>query len=365
MLDSTDPVLVTALGAFAFLVLAAIGWIVFADTLRARLGLTDNNPFADLRAALTGADGVALVVPSNPGIDAVASGVGLAAACREWGVTPTLVAADEVSSDDTRAFCNLFDVEVDTIDDGVVDEDVAVAVGGGGPVPTLGPTPVVGVVRHRPLTDENRVVVGGTDGATATTVTRLLDWGDVTPDQRTATVLLYGIHAGTSEFRRTRGESDHAAAGRLHRYADRGRLDALRTPGLSDETFDVVGSAIRNRERNATFAVSNVGTVPTVGALEEGADTLLRLDGVTTAAAFGLHDDTVLTSCRAEDVRTNAFDVLSAAFDENAVAGDADAAVARVPLGLFGGVSDECRDTLDELVDRSARRVLRDAFEEG
>lgn len=363
MFHSTGSVLVAALAVLALVVLAAVAWIRFGDRLRGRLGRTGPSPFEALRDELAGADDVALVVPANPGIDAVASAVGLSTVCREWGVTPSLVAPDDVSSDDTRAFCNLFDIDVDSLDDGIADADLAVAVGGGGPVPTLGPTPVSAVVRHRPVTDEDRIVVGGTDGATATTVTRLLDWSEVAPDQRTATVLLYGIRAGTSEFRRTRGETDHLAAGQLHRYADRGRLDALRTPGLSDETFDVVGEAIRNRERNATFAVSNVGTVPTVGALEEGADTLLRLDGVTTAAAFGLHDDTVLTSCRAEDVRTNAFDVLADAYDEDAVAGDADAAVARVPLGLFSGVGDECRDTLDELVDRSARRVLRDAFE--
>lgn len=365
MFHGSGPLLTAALVVLAVTVFVVLIWILFRERIRGALGLTEPTPFEALRSEVRGADNVALVVPANPGIDAVASAVGLATACRDWGATPAIVAVDHVSSDDTRAFCNLFDIDVDSLDEGVGDADLAIAVGGGGPVPTLGPTPVAAVVRHRPITDEDRIVVGGTDGATATTVTRLLDWSEVVPDQRTATVLLYGIRAGTSEFRRTRGEADHVAAGRLHRYADRGRLDALRTPGLSDETFDVVGSAIRNRERNATFAISNVGTVPTVGALEEGADTLLRLDGVTTAAAFGLNDDTVLTSCRAEDVRTNAFDVLATAYNEDAVAGDADAAVARVPLGLFSGVSDDCRDTLDELVDRSARRVLRESFEEG
>jgi len=84
---------------------------------------------------------------------------------------------------------------------------------------------------------------------------------------------------------------DFQAASFLQEFADQGTIDALRAPGMSGETFDVIGEAIANRERRASFAVTNVGSVPAVSSLEEAADTLLRLDGVSSAAAFGVHEE--------------------------------------------------------------------------
>ncbi len=75
--------------------------------------------------------------------------------------------------------------------------------------------------------------------------------------------------------------------GFLHAYADLGRIEELRSPGVSGDTFDVLGEAIASRERRASFAVANVGIVPSVSAFEEAADSLLRLEGVSTAAVFG------------------------------------------------------------------------------
>lgn len=132
---------------------------------------------------------------------------------------------------------------------------------------------------------------------------------------------------------------------------------------MSGETFDVIGAAIENRERRASFAVTNVGSVPAVSSLEEAADTLLRLDGVSSAAAFGVHEDTVVTACRADDVRTSAMDVLASAFDHPGPRRDTDTATARVPLGLFSRVSADRRATLDDLIDASTRKALFSAFE--
>jgi nanoRNase/pAp phosphatase (c-di-AMP/oligoRNAs hydrolase) len=256
-----------------------------------------------------------------------------------------------VTSDDAKAFCNLFNLTLDVIEDHLDDYDGAVAVGGGGTVPSFA---------NRPL-----VVAGNDAGSTSTIVARFIQRTDRKPEQDDATALLYGIRAGTREFRRVRSREDFQAASFLQEFADQGTIDALRAPGMSGETFDVIGHAIGNRERRASFAVTNVGTVPAVSALEEAADTLLRLDGVSSAAAFGVHEDTVVTACRADDVRTSAMDVLSTAFDTTeGLGGDADAATARVPLGLFSRVSAERQQTLDELIDASTRKALFAAFEQ-
>lgn len=357
--------------------LAAAGAVVIASgaggyavhsVLRRRPG-PDPQEAATLRRTVAGMDEVALVVPESPSIDAMAAAVGLQALCKEWGVAGRVFAAGAVTGEDAKAFRNIFDVDVSVVaeaGDELAQCDGAVAVGGGGAVPSFGGNvPVVAVVRHRPAAAENCLVIARTDdGATATTVAHLFEQSDALPEQRVATALLYGVRAGTREFRRVRGGSDYEAASFLHDRADHGRIEALRAPGMSGETFDVIGDAIANRERRASFAVTNVGVVPSVSALEEAADTLLRLDGVSSAAAFGVHDQTIVVSSRAEDVRTNALEVLQMAFEGGeAIGGNADAATARVPLGLFSQLDDAYATTLDELVDASTRKALFAAFE--
>jgi len=330
--------------------------------LRGRVvgGDSDPNGFHALRETVSGRECVALLLPDAPTVDSVAAAVGLGAVASHWGTATRVVALGDGPTEDIRAFCNLFDVTVAESPPAAVDG--ALVVGGAGPVPSPPGMAVIGAVRHRSAPHDGPLVVTGDDGATSTTVTRLLEAEDVVPDERTASALFFGVRAGTQEFRRVHG-NDFDVASFLHNYADQGRLDALRAPGMGDETFDVLGTAIANRERRATFAVANAGTVPTVSALEDATDTLLRLDGVTSAATFGVHDEAVVVSCRSDDVRESASDLLRSAFSSGTIAGSADAASARVDLGLFSRVSEENSKTLDELVDASARKALFSAFD--
>jgi nanoRNase/pAp phosphatase (c-di-AMP/oligoRNAs hydrolase) len=357
-----------ALLAVGLLLAGAVGYS--ARTYVNRSSASDEDDGVDaLRTTVAGVDCLALIVPESPSIDALAAAVGLQALCSEWGVTALLFAEGTVTGEDSKTFCNIFDLDLDVIDEAstsVSDCDGAIAVGGGGTVPYLSNNPpVLAVVRHRPAAEENILTITRTDdGATATTVTDLIENVGMIPDQRVATALLYGIRAGTREFRRANGDNDYKAAGYLHTYADLGRIEDLRAPGMSGETFDVIGRSIANRERHASFAVANVGAVPAVSALEEAADTLLRLEGVSTAAVFGVLEEIIVVSCRAEDVRTNAFSIVESAFDDSAtIGGNADAATARVALGLFGQVDADHQATLDSLIDASTRKTLFAAFE--
>lgn len=357
------------LAAAAIIVGGTSGYLLYA-VQRRRRSAGEPETIAQLRQTITGLSDVALVVPENPSIDDLAAALGLQALATDWGVNAELYTRGEVTAEDASAFCNIFDVSpalVGESAEALAEADGVITVGGGGPIPTFSTTPVVAVVRHRPATTDHPLVVSRSDdGSTSTTVARLLNDAGVVPEQRVATALLYGIRAGTQEFRRVRGQSDYEAASYLHDYADHGRIEALRSPGMSSDTFDVIGESIANRERKASFAVSNVGTIPSIGALEEAADTLLRLDGVSTAAVFGVHEDTVVTACRTEDVRSNAVEILETAFDEvETVGGNADAATARVPLGLFSQVDADHRETLDELIDASTRKALFRASEAG
>lgn len=353
----------------ATLVAGAAGGYGIQALRRRRHRADDADDVAQLRETVAGLEQAVLVVPENPSIDALAAALGIQHLCREWGVPANVAAAGEVTAEDARAFCNIFEIDPVLVDDSpteVTGADGAIAVGGGGQVPnvTAGPG-VVAVIRHRPAAVEHPLVISrADDGATATTVTHLFREEGLVPDQRAATALLYGVRAGTREFRRVGGHSDYDAASFLHDHADHGRIDALRSPGMSGETFDVLGEAIGNRERRANFCVTNVSTVPGVSALEEAADALLRLDGVSCAAVFGVHDGTVVVACRAEDVRTSALDVLAGAFDyRESIGGNADAATVRIPLGLFGQLDGNHQQTLDSLIDASTRKALFSGFE--
>lgn len=364
LVTDNAPVVATAL----FLLLSG-GGVLYATQFRS-LGRTRTAESAEaLRDVVAGQNRVALVVPESPSIDSLAAAVGVQSLCKDWGVAARLAAEGEITGEDSKAFCNIFDIDVTVLDEhgeGLPNCDGGIAIGGGGAVPRLSNNPpVLAVVRHRPAAEENILAITRTDdGATSTVVTELVREIDFVPDQRVATALLYGIRAGTREFRRANGLNDYDAAGFLHTYADLGRIEELRSPGVSSDTFDVLGEAIASRERRASFAVANVGVVPSVSALEEAADSLLRLEGVSTAAVFGLHEETIVISCRAEDVRTSAVDILTGAFDPSeTTGGNADAATARVSLGIFARVDSEHANTLDSLIDTSTRKALFTAFE--
>ncbi|WP_458206378.1 DHH family phosphoesterase [Haladaptatus sp. NG-SE-30] len=362
-LDGNTTVVLVAL-----LLALSTGGVLYAVQLRSVRRNDEKSPIDSLRETVAGQNRVALVVPESASIDSLAAAVGAQALCKDWGVAGRIAAEGEVTGEDSKAFCNIFDIDLTVIDrgEGLPDCDAAIAVGGGGAVPRLSNNPpVVGVIRHRPTAEENILTITRPDdGATSTVVTELIREAALIPDQRVATALLYGVRAGTREFRRANGPNDYDAAGFLHAYADLGRIEALRSPGVSGDTFDVLGEAIANRERRASFAVANVGGVPSVSALEEAADSLLRLEGVSTAAVFGLHEETIVISCRAEDVRTSAVDILDGAFDASeTTGGNTDAATARVPLGIFAQVDSQHAATLDSLIDASTRKALFTAFE--
>lgn len=361
----SGPVPIAA-STVAALVLVAIGGYAARTGVRrvgAGLGLGTPDELTRFRRSIQGVDRVALILPTHPEVDAIAAAVGLQALCEGWGVRADLRAPERPESDDVTAFCNLFDLDIGSLDDARA--DVGVAVGGGGPVPDLGALgPPVAVVRHRPVPVDGPTVLASSDAAaTSTTVATLLQRSEVDPESRVAAALLYGVRAGTNEFRSVRSGRDYDAARYLHDLADQGMLERLRAPGTSGETFDVIGAAITDRERRASVAVANAGTVPGVSALEEAAGTLLRLDGVSTAAVFGTDDGGVVVACRTEEVRTNAASILDRAFEDGHTAGGPDTATTRVSLGPFADIDPDQEETLAGLVDVSVRDALFEAAE--
>ncbi|NOY11036.1 MAG: potassium transporter TrkA, partial [Archaeoglobi archaeon] len=83
--------------------------------------------------------------------------------------------------------------------------------------------------------------------------------------------------------------------------------------------------------------------------------------GISTVLVFGIIKDNVYLSARNTDVRINIGDVLKKAFkDVGSAGGHAHAAGGKIPLGIFGDVSD--KETLAKLVTQAVKKRFLSAL---
>ena len=178
-------------------------------------------------------------------------------------------------------------------------------------------------------------------GATATIMTKYLQDLDILINTELATALLYGIKVDTDDFRRNTDPADLIAAAYLSPLANHDILSRIETPSRSIEEIEILGDAIKNREINGSYLLSNVGPIHNRDALAQAADYLLTLEGITTTIVFGLGEDHIYISGRSRDVRINIGKVMQDAFGAEKGGGHAMLAGAQIPLGVLGGTKDK------------------------
>ena len=134
---------------------------------------------------------------------------------------------------------------------------------------------------------------------------------------------------------------------------------------MSPETLDVLAEAIQNREVQGSHLVSNAGFIRDRDALGQAAQHLLKLEGITTTAVFGISDDRIFLSARSKDIRINIGDILQDAFSGiGETGGHSTQGDVEIPLGIFTGIetSDDNRDTLLQLTEEAVRKKLFQAM---
>ena len=179
-------------------------------------------------------------------------------------------------------------------------------------------------------------------GATASIFAQYLQELDIPVDKRVATGLLYGIRSDTRDFRRNVTPQDLNNAAFLLPLTDADLLDQIMSPTLSQETLDVLGTAIRNRKSTSGYLISNVGFVRNRDALPQAADLLISLEGVNTALVYGISDEAIVMSARNRDVRIHIGNVLREAFgDVGDAGGHPSMAAATIPLSYFSRVREK------------------------
>ncbi|WP_144902810.1 DHH family phosphoesterase [Halobellus captivus] len=324
-----------------------------------------------LAEVLEGAsDGLAVLTHDNPDPDSIASAAALQAIARDHGIDAVINYDGEIGHQENRAFVNLLGIELVPLSEGKpLSEYGAVALvdhmkSGD---PDIDAEIDIFIDHYEP--DEG-IDAAFTDvrpnvSSTSTILTKYLQEFNISPSEAVATALLYGIRSETLDFKRETTPADLTAAAYLYPFANHDTLEQVESPSMSPETLDVLAEAIQNREVQGSHLVSNAGFIRDRDALGQAAQHLLKLEGITTTAVFGIADDRIFLSARSKDIRMNIGKILEDAFDGiGETGGHSTQGDVEIPLGIFTGIetSDDNRDTLLQLTEEAVRRKLFQAM---
>ena len=305
-----------------------------------------------LFSLLAGWEGtLGIITHKNPDPDAIASAMALAAIAKQANPNSraTRIFYDgSIGHQENRTFVNLLDIKMEHLNPESLAKCNYLA---------LVDTPAPGANNDVPEGTKIHIIIDHhrdgkygsgsgtfTDirpgvGATASILTQYLQELDIPVDKRVATALMYGIRADTKDFKRNITPSDLNYAGFLLPLTDADLLDKIMSPSLSQETIDVLGKAIANRQINSGYLFSNVGYVMNRDALPQAADLLITLEGVNTVLVYGITDSAIVVSARNRDIRLHIGNALAEAFgDIGDAGGHPNMAAATLPLHYFGRV---------------------------
>jgi nanoRNase/pAp phosphatase (c-di-AMP/oligoRNAs hydrolase) len=325
-----------------------------------------------LFSLLAGWEGtLGIITHNNPDPDAISSAVALAAIART--ANPRTLATrifydGTIGHQENRTFVNLLDIKMEHLSPEALAQCTYLAMvdcPGPGANNDVPPQTRIDIVIDHHREGKQRPFAGSfadirpAAGSTASILTQYLQELDVPVDKRIATALLYGIRTDTREFRRNVTPQDLGYAGFLLPLTDADLLDKIMSPSMSQETLDVIGTAITKRRIQSGYLFANVGFVMNRDALPQAADLLITLEGVNTALVYGITDTAIVISARNRDVRLHIGNALSEAFGEMGDAGGhPNMAAATLPLHYFGKVEDKAR--LLEIVIEPVLRKFRD-----
>ncbi len=319
---------------------------------------------ADILGSATGR--LAILTQDNPDPDSIASATALQAIAEEFGIEADILYDGDIGHQENRAFVNLLGIELLAREDApplAEYETLALVDNMKSGDYDLGLEIDIFIDHYEPDEDleADFIDVRTNVSSTSTILTKYLQEFDLSPSETVATALLYGIRAETLDFKRDTTPADLTAAAYLHPFANHDTLEQVESPSMSPETLDVLAEAIQNREVQGSHLFSTAGFIRDRDALEQAAQYLLDLEGITTSAVFGIVENEIIVAARSKDIRINIGSVLQGAFEEmGEVAGHSTQGSVEVPLGIFTGIeaSEDNRDTLLQLTEEAVRRKL-------
>lgn len=308
-----------------------------------------------LSTLLAGWEGtLGIITHNNPDPDAISSALALSVIARS--VNPNRLSCrifydGIIGHQENRTLVNLLEIKMEKADPLTLQECTYLALIDS-PAPGVN-NPLLPKTRVHIIIDHHRDGQGSDSvatfvdtrpglGATASILAQYLQELDISVDKRVATGLLYGIRSDTRDFRRNVTTQDLNNAAFLLPLTDPDLLEQIMSPSLSQETLDILGTAIRNRKIRSGYLISNVGFLRNRDALPQAADLLISLEGVNTALVYGISEEAIVMSARNRDVRIHIGNVLREAFgDIGDAGGHPSMAAATIPLTYFTRVSDK------------------------
>ncbi|MFA9517132.1 DHH family phosphoesterase [Halopenitus sp. H-Gu1] len=333
-----------------------------ADRVLDVTGANENERIVDLLSVLQSLSGpLAVVTHDNPDPDAIASAIGLQHIAEVAGVDADACYGGEISHQENRALVNVLDISLQHLDGIDLDTYAGIAlvdhsrpgVNDGLPEGTT----VDFVIDHHPPrapVNARYVDIRPSIGATSTLIAEYFDRLAMELDERIATALLFGLRVDTREFIREVSVADFEAASRLLETADVETLRRVEQPSVSPETFDILATAIRERDVRESVVASCVGEITDRDALAQAADRLLDLEGITVTFVYGYLDGVVYASARSRGSDVDIGETLRDALGPiGSAGGHDDMAGAQIPLGILAEVDDDSTETLMEVVRES------------
>jgi nanoRNase/pAp phosphatase (c-di-AMP/oligoRNAs hydrolase) len=288
-----------------------------------------------------------IVTHTNPDPDAISSAMALCAigkAASDGKLRCRIMYDGDIGHQENRAFVNLLEIQMERLTpDALAECDYLALVDA--PLPgmynALSKNQRVNIIIDHHINGESApegdfIDVRPGVGATASIMTQYLQELNIPVEKSVATALLYGIRADTNDFRRNTTPQDLNYAAFLIPLTDSELLTKITSPSLSQETLDVLGSAVRYRKIRSGYCFSNVGYIRNRDAIPQAADLLLQLEGVNTAIVYGITDNNIIISARNKDIRLHIGNVMNEAFgDMGDAGGHATMGAAMIPLTFF------------------------------
>lgn len=304
---------------------------------------------------LSGLEGtLGIVLHTNPDPDSISSAMALCAIAKEATdrqLNCRILYDGRIGHQENRAFVTLLDIEMEKSTPeaiGGCDYIALVDSSAPGENNALEPGKEVDIiVDHHQQPDQSRemghfVDIRPNAGATASIMTQYIQELGINIDQKVATALLYGIRADTKDFTRNTTPQDLNYAAFLLPLTDSDLLSKITSPSMALETLEALGDAIKNRKVQSGYLFTNVGYVRNRDVIPQAADLLIQLEGVNTAIAYGIGDESITISARNKDIRLHVGNVLKDAFsDIGEAGGHANMAAARIPLNSFSMVKNK------------------------
>jgi nanoRNase/pAp phosphatase (c-di-AMP/oligoRNAs hydrolase) len=310
---------------------------------------------------------LAIFSHDNPDPDSISSAFALKEIARHFGIEADILYYGEILHQKNRAMVNLLEIPLKRATEADLSEYSKFAIvdsskpGANNSIPA--DLEISIIIDHHPAegVEAEYADLRGDVGATATILAEYLKEFKIVPSKTLATALFFGIKSETDEFKRNTRTADFLAAAFLYPFVDHEMIEKMEGPAISTETLDVLGTAIKNRQIYSSFLISFAGFINDRDSLPQAADFLLRLEGISTVLVFGVIKDNVYISSRNKDVRINIGEVLKKAFgDVGGAGGHAHAAGARIPLGIFGDITD--KEALAKLITEAIKKRFLSAI---